>query len=66
MGPCRRHFGDEAVSQAARFARLSLPPGRRGPVADKLEAIYFVIDKLDDVPLLEIPPVTSFNPRWDP
>lgn len=63
--PAARSFPAETLAHAAAVARLEVPPERAALVGDTAEAIYAVIDRLDDVPLGETPPATAFDARWE-
>jgi hypothetical protein len=60
-----RSFAGEALTHAARTARLELNAERAGLVGPTAEAIYALIDRLDEVPLGETPPATAFDARWE-
>ncbi|SFK69693.1 hypothetical protein [Geodermatophilus ruber] len=59
-----RSFSGEALTHAARTARLEIASERAEFVGPTAEAIYALIDRLDDVPLGETPPATAFDARW--
>jgi hypothetical protein len=63
--PTSRSFSAEAISFAARGARLGLPEERQETLGAFLGDMYGLIDRLDDVPLGETPPATAFDARWE-
>ncbi len=64
MPPTPRSFSGEALTHALRTARLELDAERSALVGPTVEAIYALLDRLDDVPLGETPPATAFDARW--
>ena len=64
MPPTPRSFSAEALTHALRTARLELDAERSALVGPTVEAIYALLDRLDDVPLGETPPATAFDARW--
>jgi Asp-tRNA(Asn)/Glu-tRNA(Gln) amidotransferase C subunit len=59
-----RSFSGDALAHAARAARLEITSDRAAFVGPTVEAIYALIDQLDEVPLGETPPATAFDARW--
>jgi hypothetical protein len=65
MSTDARSFAGDQLKDAARAARLNLPPDRLEIVGPVLEGIYALIDTLDAFPLGETPPATAFDARWE-
>lgn len=64
MATAPRTFSGEALTHAARTARLELAADRAELVGRTAEGIYALIDQLDGAPLGETPPATAFDARW--
>jgi Asp-tRNA(Asn)/Glu-tRNA(Gln) amidotransferase C subunit len=60
-----RTFPAPVFESAAAVARLDVPADRAETLRGTVEAIYGLIDKLDELDLGETPPATAFDARWE-
>ena len=66
MAPTRRSpLGDEALDQLLAHARLDLGAERRTAVGPAVAMVLGLYDSLDEIPVGETPPASTFDARWE-